>query len=461
MADTPGIILKSARESKNFNIAQVVKGTRIRTAYIVAMEADDFESLPSAVHARGFLRVYADFLGLDSSDLITKLTSDLQHPKPEIIRTSPAMDDNNEPGAMSMTDPESSPGIAPQGTILDQSEPYGRVETDEEQFLEDEVIQISDQTFQSLSDRNSARIFASIGELLRIQREALGLSIIEVEKHSRVLKHYLESIEAGKFDELPSSVQARGMLSNYARFLEIDLEEILLLYADGLQAQRVERQQSGPGKPIPQNFSSQKISALRRFVSIDLVFGVGLVLLLIFFSVWGTGRVIDLYQSPASGATAASISDIILTPLHTATVEGMDSVQTPLPVSVTSEVTAPQVSSIPPSDQGQVQVYVVVLQRTWLRIIVDNKISLEGRVEPGNAYSFYGNEQVEVLTGNGAALQITHNQIELGVMGVFGQIVDNIYTQNSIIKPTATITPTPTITPKPSITPRITSTINP
>jgi hypothetical protein len=136
-------------------------------------------------------------------------------------------------------------------------------------------------------------------------------------------------------------------------------------------------------------------------------------------------------------------------------------VQTPLPVSVTSEVTAPQVSSIPPSDQGQVQVYVVVLQRTWLRIIVDNKISLEGRVEPGNAYSFYGNEQVEVLTGNGAALQITHNQIELGVMGVFGQIVDNIYTQNSIIKPTATITPTPTITPKPSITPRITSTINP
>jgi hypothetical protein len=65
---------------------------------------------------------------------------------------------------------------------------------------------------------------------------------------------------------------------------------------------------------------------------------------------------------------------------------------------------------------------------------------------------------VEVLTGNGSALQIIYNQTDLGVMGIFGELVDRIYTPNSILEPTATITPTPTITPKPSLTPRTTNT---
>lgn len=457
MEDTPGLILKRTRESKNFNIAQVAKGTRIRAPYIVAMEADDFASLPSAVHARGFLRVYADFLGLDHDDLITKLASDFQFPNPETIRISSTSENANHSSgnAMSYRDPQE---IVLRDKIEPLPEPIVEIEKEIDPLIDEDSTPDSDQSHQPQSDKNSKLIFSSIGEKLRSQREALGLSLNEVEQHSRVLKHYLENIEAGQFDKLPSSVQARGMLSNYARFLEIDLEEVLLLFADGLQAQRAEKQFPDHGDSSPSKSSTRRFSTIRRYLSIDLVFGVGLVLILIFFSVWGTGRVIDLYQSPASGATAASISDIILTPLFTVTDEGIEPEQTALLVTSTAGVNATQVSNIPEGVQGQVQVYVVVLQRTWLRIIVDQKIALEGRVEPGNAYSFNGNDQVEVLTGNGAALQIIHNQNDLGVMGVFGQIVDNIYTQNSVIKPTATITPTPTITPKPSITPRLTST---
>jgi hypothetical protein len=248
------------------------------------------------------------------------------------------------------------------------------------------------------------------------------------------------------------------MLTNYARFLEIDLEEILLRFADGLQAQRLERQQINNGSSGSPSKVSKQISAFRRYISIDLLFGGGLIILLIVFAVWGTGRVIDLYNAPASVATAASISDIILTPLQSATVEGLDLTQPALILTNTPAVDMTQISGVPASNQGQVQVYVVVLQRTWLRIIVDGKISLEGRVEPGSAYPFNGNNQVEVLTGNGSALQIIYNQTDLGVMGIFGELVDRIYTPNSILEPTATITPTPTITPKPSLTPRTTNT---
>jgi cytoskeletal protein RodZ len=458
MADTPGLILKSTRESKNFNIAQVAKGTRIRIVYIQAMEADDFASLPSPVHVRGFLRICAEFLGLDTNDLITKLAPNFQHANPEIISNPPAVEFSNKLDALDFNVPKPSSENEIVDLGITTFEPSDELSAEIVNDFQYKTPHNSDQPLRSLSQINSKNIFSSIGEKLRDHREALGLSLNEVEKQSHVLKRYLESIEAGEFENLPSSVQARGMLANYARFLEIASDEILLLFADGLQAQRLEKQQPGIRHTGSTNGSHNKISALRRYISIDLLFGSGMILLLIVYAVWGTGKVIDLYNAPASDGTVASISDIILSPIHTASVEGEETIQTAVLVTNTPGVDATQISGIPADVQGQVQVYVIVLQRTWLRIMVDNKISLEGRVEQGNAYSFNGNNQVEVLTGNGAALQIIHNQTDLGVMGVFGQIVDNIYTKNSIIKPTATITPTPTITPIPSITPRTTTT---
>lgn len=455
MVDTPGSLLRSTRESKKFNIAQVVKGTRISAKYIQRMEADDFASLPSPVHARGFLRSYAEFLGLDPNELIASLAPDLQSTSPEIINPISTTDDNK---GMELHSQKTSTTNGTNQSEIPIIQPPKDISESIKKNLQPTPTSESEPTLRPNANTNSYHIFSSIGEKLRSQREALGLSLSEVGKHSHVLKRYLESIEAGHFEELPSSVQARGMLMNYARFLEIDTEEILLLFADGLQAQLLEKQKPDNKRFIKTNGSKHRYSFLSRYITIDLLFGAGMIILLIFYAIWGTGKVIDLYNTPASGISAASISDIILTPIHTATVEDPGFIQTAILETSTPGLDATQISNIPANVQGQVQIYIVVLQRTWLRVIVDNKISLEGRVETGNAYSFNGDNQIEVLTGNGAALQIIYNQTDLGVMGEFGQVIDNIYTPNSIIKPTATITPTPTITPIPSLTPRTTST---
>jgi len=456
MSDTPGNILRNKRESKNLTVAQVAKATRIRTIYIQAMDEDNFPSLPSRVHARGFLRVYAEFLGLNADDLISKLATDFQHQNLEIKGRTLEIQEVFPSVIPELGIPFPVKETVSQELEITTLEPSNEKAKDEVEVFENRSVQLLD---QEKALPQSKKIFSSIGDKLRNQREALGLSLSEVEKHSRVLKRYLEAIEAGEFEKLPSSVQSRGMLSNYSRFLEIDTDEILLLFAEGLQAQLQERNQSDPRQSGSPMVSHQKISSIRRYVSIDLLFGSGFIILLIFFAVWGTGKVIDLYNAPASISSSASISDIILTPIQSATIAGdEDTTQTVSLGTSTPGLDATPITEIPANVQGQVQVYVVVLQRTWLRITVDNKVSLEGRVEPGNAYSFNGNIQVQVLTGNGAALQIIHNQTDLGVMGALGEVVDNIYTQNSIIKPTATITPTPTITPKPSMTPRFTST---
>lgn len=80
---------------------------------------------------------------------------------------------------------------------------------------------------------------------------------------------------------------------------------------------------------------------------------------------------------------------------------------------------------------------------------VDGKVELEGRVIPGSAYSFAGEDEVEILTGNGAALQLIFNQNDLGPMGIFGEVVDRVFTPQGELLPTPTITATPTFTATP------------
>ncbi len=73
MAESIGERLKQARESRNLSFDQVAEATRIRPYYIQALEKDDYSAVPSAAQARGFLRIYAGYLGLNPDELISSV----------------------------------------------------------------------------------------------------------------------------------------------------------------------------------------------------------------------------------------------------------------------------------------------------------------------------------------------------------------------------------------------------
>lgn len=63
---TVGLMLKEARQARGLTPADVERATKIREKYIRALEEDDFRVLPSPSYAKGFVRNYAEFLGLSS-----------------------------------------------------------------------------------------------------------------------------------------------------------------------------------------------------------------------------------------------------------------------------------------------------------------------------------------------------------------------------------------------------------
>jgi hypothetical protein len=71
-----GSQLRAAREAQDLTLEQVFKATRIKTSFLEAIEANQFRALPGPVQARGFVRSYANFLGLDGEHLASALDAD-------------------------------------------------------------------------------------------------------------------------------------------------------------------------------------------------------------------------------------------------------------------------------------------------------------------------------------------------------------------------------------------------
>jgi cytoskeleton protein RodZ len=65
-----GISLRTAREHRQLDLPAVERETRIRTKYLAALEEERFDTLPAPAYAKGFLRTYADFLGLDGQRFV-------------------------------------------------------------------------------------------------------------------------------------------------------------------------------------------------------------------------------------------------------------------------------------------------------------------------------------------------------------------------------------------------------
>lgn len=446
---TIGQQLKQAREARRLSIPQVMQATRIRTYYLEAMETDDFSSMPSAAQARGFLRSYAEFLGLNADELITDQRN---RPEGETEFTTP-----DQP------EPATTPQALAQAVIV-EPEPVVETETAPEPEPEPEPpVEIEPPKPPGVSHF----VFAEIGNQLRQRRELLSLTLDEIERHTHVRRHYLTLIEKGDFDELPSPVQARGMLNNYANFLDMDTDALLLRFADALQARRLERQAGMPAAPSP---ARARISAplwLRRFATPDLMFGGGMIVLLFLLALWGAARIFSGEANPPVQTQGPSISDVLLA----SPVASTEQVAAALPTSVSVSSAGSEIGQTPTDivlsgDAGSVlRVTISVLERTFVRISVDGVVKQEGRVVPGAALTFEGSQSIEILTGSGSAIQVLFNQRNLGVMGNYGEVIDRIYTFNGIETPTTTPTPTATITPRfqrtPTLTPTPSITITP
>ena len=407
MSAAIGKILRAAREDHQLTLEQISAATHIRLHYLQAMENGDFDALPSRLQMKGFLRSYAGQLGLDEKVLIELL----EH----------GTDANIAP-----------PTAVPASKDDDLSPP----------------------------DQEPLSRFMEVGQKLFEQRELLGLSLEDVERHTHLRIRYLKALEAGDLDELPSPVQGRGMLKNYAEFLGLDSDALLLTFADGLQAgltqRRPETSQPSPEPPPTPRQEPKR----RRFLNRDVFIGAFVVIFLLAFGVWGGLQIAEMRNIPTEVLpTPPSIAEVLL-PTPTSTLQPTPTATVLAAIDAEAIITPDQANSqdtdvivTPIALVGPVRLQILVRERAYMRIVVDGEVEFDGRVLAGSVYAFAGQELIEIITGSGSALQLLHNEQDIGVLGTYGEAVNFVITIDGVQTPTPTITPTPTATATVEVTP--------
>jgi cytoskeleton protein RodZ len=477
MDQTVGTTLRQKREEKKISLEQVFQDTRIRLSYLQAIESDQLDQIPSRAQAHGFIRLYANYLGVDSYSLLDLLNPPIPQKEenvpiePVVNSTTKAIEDRKK--VLEDLVQKSKATLGDKITVALHRIRENFIQINEK--IPYEVVKKSKQPVTPSTDESSTPqllpvkptggqksyqvMCKAIGASLRQKRESLGLSLADVERQTRIREIFLYAIEEGNLDDLPSTVQGRGMLGNYAVFMGLDSEAFLSRFAEALQQKRLETlPEEKTGVPLPTSNPQQSLTGWRRLISPDLIFTGGLFLVFFVFIIWGAVQLMSI-NKPTVSPTVIPISDLLLgsgTPQSSdmVTVEG----STPQQITPTSTpgfgAGEDLQGTLSATQTGAIQLVIVAHHRAYMKITIDGKDAYVGLVVPGTIYSYSGDSIITLLTGDGSALEVYYNQNDLGILGITGQVVDMQFTDKGSTDLGALNTATPAPTILPSLTPR-------
>lgn len=298
-----------------------------------------------------------------------------------------------------------------------------------------------------------------LGHILREARETKGLTLQEVQEETRINTRYLEALENGDYESLPTPVHVRGFLRNYARYLGLDPQPLLDRYEYG-QSNKPKKSaaitdQAPIGAPLKEPPADQQFfdpvnmevdagygrasgrSGNRSETILRLVIIIGLVGLIYLaaqrfiplLSGQGDGTeqlteeiqdaVQDLLNRGEATAEAEPTPDLLPSGVLTSTSRnnfGVDEEATPLP-------TRPPL----PATMEQILLEVFIQERAWMEVTIDGNVVFSGIARPGDEFEWEAAEEAKILTGNAIGVNVVINDTELGPLGGRGENVEETW----------------------------------
>jgi len=298
-----------------------------------------------------------------------------------------------------------------------------------------------------------------VGGILREAREAKGLTLADAHEGTKISTQYLSALENGQFELLPTQVHAKGYLRNYARFLELDPDPLIIRYEISISGHPSERavltrESLGNDKAIPpvedqpffdpvnvdiSSSGTRKLGSSQRWIIIiALLISLALV----------ANRFIPLLTGNGDGSEALtnSIQEAVESITNDSTAEAeavptSENAALPEAGAVITSTSRNDPVSLPtltptrpslPETMETVRLRLDVTERTWMQVTVDDEVVFEGLARRGDeAYEWEAQDYARLLAGNGIGLFVTLNDVELGKLGGRGEVVDETWTATS------------------------------
>ena len=251
----------------------------------------------------------------------------------------------------------------------------------------------------------------ALGERFRAAREARGLTLSDVAEQIRIRSVYLAAIEEENWPAIGAPVYVRGFLRTYARFLGLDAEEAVGAFnaqaagsapeAEATTAAATPATQSEPRRLLP-------------FIWISSVVAVLLIAYVAFnaFSPRGTETNVAQVAATSSPLSVGS-PEATLSSDSAASPRASD---TPLASAAAAAATDDQAHSL----------VVQLSAPSWLRVVIDGSVRIEGTFPAGTSKTFRG-KRAEVRIGNAGGATLVVDGKPLAPLGKSGDVVERAF----------------------------------
>lgn len=441
MAELSGSELKAQREALHIALEQVAQETRIRLSILQDLEEEEYAELSSSAQIKGFLSLYASYLTSQWIALGIGESPDSENQKTKTEQQSAPSNAKNEENLQA--DAGNSPNSAP---ALKSAEDTPAVPQKPAPIPD--PISTSDLS-PDKPESESQKILAQIGREIASRRRYLNLGWDVIVQQTRLKQATLKALESGQLEAFSTPLEFRKDLQSYTRFLNLDVESVMIQFAEALQKRRFEnapkkRKIIKPSKP-----ASTVLIGLRKFFTLDLFFGTFLILGILAFLIWGISNMSQRgADNPQPTETLPGIIDFILT-----TPTAAEAQQTPVPdteeILEIPTATAFFIQTIP--EEG-FRLTLHARQNLWIRIYSDDDLDYEGRLASGEVRSFSAKTSLTLETGNISVLEIAFqgNALE-PIYRAFGTPARLYFDENGMQElPVLEPTPTSDAIPTPS-----------
>ena len=231
----------------------------------------------------------------------------------------------------------------------------------------------------------------SLGHYLRKERERRNISLKEVARNTRVREYFLRAMEEDRYDLLPAATFVKGFLHSYARHLGLNPDEVLLRFRNALKD---DQPAVLPPPSDKKRFGRKKLFWYGLAVMVGGGIGLGLILSYPFL------------PRPSNLPVESVPSEPEVT-----------TVAPPLPAPpVAAETTGT-------SEEKPFSLQMKAIERTWIRIQLDEQPDQEIMLQPGEALSYLEVHRIQILVGNAGGLDFTLNGKTLERFGNSGEVV--------------------------------------
>ncbi|CAI2583704.1 hypothetical protein AKUH4B507X_05380 [Apilactobacillus kunkeei] len=254
-----------------------------------------------------------------------------------------------------------------------------------------------------------------IGKSLHEARVAKGMSIDDIQKITKIQKHYLEAIEQGNFAELPGDFYVRAFIKQFADTVGVNGIELLNEHDDSLPDTQSEEYADEVSKDDVNSRVASRSREHRKdsFRKVMPTIGIIVAILVVVCGIWAV-----VVHTNSSSQTSISSSSVSVTGSSESSSSKADDKKKEDKKFTEKKTTIKEVSATKYNVTGQKEntVTLEATGRAWSSIMADNKTLFQGSQNSGDKKDVKlpaDTKSVNVSLGNTQGSKILVNGTEL------------------------------------------------